>query len=232
MGDGEQRTLRDDIGEQLLDAASRVFARQGYEGTKIADIVREAGLSTGAVYGRFRSKNDLLREAVIRHASFNVHALDDVERVADMLQRSASRFDAPLTLDEAVRLEAHVAARREPEVASAIDDANDQWRASLDPLVRQALADGTFAPDVDSDAVLYFIRTVGLGLLVQRAAGSKAPDAGGWNELIGRILASIGAPPSVTSDPPATDPASALPATTLPTTAHPTATDRPNQEHR
>ncbi len=108
----------DELREQLLDAASRVFARQGYEGTRIADIVREAGLSTGAVYGRFRSKNDLLREAVIGHASFNVGALDGVERVADMLQRSASRFDAPLTLDEAVRLEAHVAARREPEVAA------------------------------------------------------------------------------------------------------------------
>jgi len=120
----------------------------------------------------------------------------DVERVADMLQRSASRFDAPLTLDEAVRLDAHVAARREPEVACAIDDAKAQWRNSLEPLVRQAIADGTFAADVDSEAVLYFIRTVGLGLLVQRAAGSKAPDAAGWADLIGRILASIGAPPT------------------------------------
>ena len=56
----------DPLREQLLDAASRVFAREGYEGTKIMDIVREARLSTGAVYGRFRSKNDLLREAIIR----------------------------------------------------------------------------------------------------------------------------------------------------------------------
>src|SRR4029077_2377234 len=85
---------------RLLHAAPRVFARQGYEGTKIMDIVRESGLSTGAVYGRFRSKTALLREAVIRPPSFNVGALDDGERVADMLQRSASRFDAPLTLDE------------------------------------------------------------------------------------------------------------------------------------
>ena len=190
------RSVEDDeLREQLLDAASRVFARQGYEGTKIADIVREAGLSTGAVYGRFRSKNELLREAVIRHASVNVEAIDGVERVADMLQRSASRFDAPLTLDEAVRLEAHVAARREPEVAAAIDDADDRWRTSLEPLVRQAIADGTFAPDVDPDAVLYFIRTVGLGLLVQRAVGAKPPDAAGWDDLIGRVLAAIGAPP-------------------------------------
>ena len=44
----------DPLRDQLLDAAARVFARQGYAGTKIQDIVREAGLSTGAVYGRFR----------------------------------------------------------------------------------------------------------------------------------------------------------------------------------
>ena len=34
--------------------------------TKILGIVREARLSTGAIYSRFRSKNDLLRAAVIR----------------------------------------------------------------------------------------------------------------------------------------------------------------------
>ena len=43
-----------------------MFAREGYDGTKILDIVQEAGLSTGAVYSRFRSKNELLRAAVIR----------------------------------------------------------------------------------------------------------------------------------------------------------------------
>ena len=59
MEDGD---LHDELREQQPARCRAVFARQGYEGTKIADIVREAGLSTGAVYGRFRSKNDLLRE--------------------------------------------------------------------------------------------------------------------------------------------------------------------------
>ena len=61
----ETPAATDPLRDQLLDAAARVFARQGYEGTRIQDIVAEAGLSTGAVYGRFRSKNELLREAVI-----------------------------------------------------------------------------------------------------------------------------------------------------------------------
>lgn len=192
----------DPLREQLLDAARRVFARQGYEGTRIGDIVREAGLSTGAVYGRFRSKNELLREAVVGHAAVDARIGDRVQRVAELIARGAAWSDAPLSLDEAVRLEAHVAARREPEVAHAIEEAQARWRESIEPLVRQALADGTVAPDVDPQAVLFFIRTMGLGLLLQRAAGVKAPDPSGWTDLVDRVVASLGRPaaPDSTTD--------------------------------
>ena len=189
----------DPLREQLLDAARRVFARQGYEGTRIGDIVREAGLSTGAVYGRFRSKNELLREAVVGHAAVDARIGDRVQRVAELIARGAAWSDAPLSLDEAVRLEAHVAARREPEVARAIEEAQARWRESIEPLVRQALADGTVAPDVDPQAVLFFIRTMRLGLLLQRAAGVKAPDPAGWTDLVDRVVASLGRPATTDS---------------------------------
>src|SRR5262245_5594566 len=121
---------------RLLDAAARVFARQGYAGTKIMDIVREAGLSTGAVYGRFRSKNDLLRAAILER-TVRVVRLGDagITRVADLLARSGQVTSGPLTDDEAVRLEAFVAARREPEVAQAITDAIERGRAYIQPLI-------------------------------------------------------------------------------------------------
>jgi len=183
----------DPLRDQLLDAAARVFARQGYAGTKIQDIVREAGLSTGAVYGRFKSKNDLLREAVVRRTT-NVARLgaEGVERVADLITRLAGLHGAPLSDVEAVRLEAFVAARREPEVAAAIADAQRRWRKAVQPLVDAAIDDGTVAAGVDPEAVLYFLRTVHLGLLLQRGAGSKAPDARAWDDLITRIVASFG----------------------------------------
>lgn len=193
-GDGVG-AIEDPLRERLLGAARRVFARQGYEGTRIGDIVRESGLSTGAVYGRFRSKNDLLREAVVGHARFESN-VDDVDRVADLIVRGAAWSDAPLTLDEAVRLEAHVAARREPEVAQALQDAHDHWRNSVEPLVQLALVDGTVGADIDPETVLAFVRTMSLGLLVQRAAGTKAPDPAGWADLMQRVVASLGDQPT------------------------------------
>jgi AcrR family transcriptional regulator len=187
----------DALREQLLDAGARVFARQGYAGTKILDIVREAGLSTGAVYGRFKSKNDLLRQAVIR-TSTNAARFggEGVERVADLLARAAARHAEPLTDSDAVRLEAFVAARRDPEVASALAEAQARWRDLAQPLVDAALADGTLADDVDPEAVLYFIRTMHLGLLLQRGAGVSGPDPAAWNDLVTRIVSSFGRDPA------------------------------------
>lgn len=186
----------DPLREQLLDAAARVFARLGYAGTKIQDIVREAGLSTGAVYGRFRSKDDLLREAVVRRTGRVAHAgVVPGTRVADLIERGSALSDEPLTDDEAVRLEAFVTARREADVAAAVAEAHREYRTAIQPLVDAAIADGTVADGVDPEAVLYFVRTMHLGLLLQRGAGVTAPDADAWADLISRIVASFGAGP-------------------------------------
>ena len=189
----EDQDVDGSIRERLLAATARIFARQGYEGTKISDIVREANLSTGAVYGRFRSKNELLQMAVVelaRHATEPGAAGSD--RVADLLARSARATAGPLSDDEAIRLEAFVAARREPEVAHALLEARGEWRRKVEPLVDAAYEDGTLSPELDPEAVLFFVRTVGLGLLLQRAAGMRAPDAEAWDGLVARVIASLG----------------------------------------
>lgn len=180
---------------RLLEAAARVFARQGYEGTRIMDVVREAGLSTGAAYGRFRSKGDLLRAAVVERAGQVAWVGDGAAtRVADLIARLGSVTTGRLTDDEAVRLEAFVAARREPEVARAITEAAESWRAAVQPLVDAAVADGTISADVDPEAVLFLLRAVGLGLLLQRGAGLPGPDPESWRTVVTRVVASFGEP--------------------------------------
>jgi AcrR family transcriptional regulator len=54
---------------QILDAATRCFVREGFHRTSMEDIVRESGLSPGAIYCYFRSKHDIV-EAISteRHA--------------------------------------------------------------------------------------------------------------------------------------------------------------------
>jgi AcrR family transcriptional regulator len=196
-GDGPPGEVAGDpLRDQLLEAAARVFARQGYEGTKILDIVAEAGLSTGAVYGRFVSKNALLQEAVVARAASVVNLeVRGVEAVVSGLLQLG-----PLADDEAVRLEALVAARREPEVAEALLEADRVRTEKLRPLFEAATRDGTIDPELDPVAVLYFVRTIYLGLLLERAAGSLPPDAEAWEAVVRRVGRAV-APQAVATTP-------------------------------
>jgi AcrR family transcriptional regulator len=193
----------DELRERLLRAAAAVFARQGYDGTKIMDVVRESGLSTGAVYGRFRSKNDLLREAIVTRSTHAARLGDEgIDRVADLIAAIATRTDAPLSDAEALRLEAYVTARREPEVAAALADANARYRARIAPLAEAARRDGTIAADVDADAVAFLVRILNLGLLLHRGSGLPGPDDASWQALVERLVASFGQTPIPSEDAP------------------------------
>ncbi len=48
--------------EQIIKAAITAFSRAGFKGTSMNDIVRESGLSKGAIYWYFKSKNELISE--------------------------------------------------------------------------------------------------------------------------------------------------------------------------
>ncbi|HEY1487863.1 MAG TPA: helix-turn-helix domain-containing protein [Micromonosporaceae bacterium] len=58
----ERRATRN----RVLEAATRLFVANGYTGTTMADIAREAGVAMQSVYAAGRSKADLLHEAVDR----------------------------------------------------------------------------------------------------------------------------------------------------------------------
>lgn len=182
----------DPLRDKLLDAAGQVFAAKGYGGTKIMDIVRAAGLSSGAVYGRFTSKNELLLAAVLAAVEH-----DSLERrfnqspVAEMLAE-ASRATEPLDDREAMQLEAFIAARREPTLAAALAEARSQWRQTIAaPLIERASLDGSASPDADFDSLVYLVQTLHLGLLVQRGAGQHAPDGEAWQRFVEHLLRSM-----------------------------------------
>ena len=190
----------DPLRERLLDAAAHVFAEKGYEGTKIQTVVKAAGLSTGAVYGRFTSKNDLLREAVITRSTPQLHAGAGADKVADLVARGATQLSPGLTDAEALLLETYVTARREPEVALALGEADRRWRDAVAPLVDAALLDGTVDEGVDPQSVLFLVRVLRLGILLHRGSGLPTPDGDAWEALVHRVVASFGR-----ADEPSTD---------------------------
>jgi AcrR family transcriptional regulator len=84
------------VARDLLAATIELFAEQGYHATKTRDIPARIGLSTGAMYAHFRSKEDLLFEISLTGHQAGVATLEaaaaDASRPADELARMVRAF--------------------------------------------------------------------------------------------------------------------------------------------
>jgi len=59
---GERRS---DTKEKILEAALRLFSRKGFRETTIKDIAKEVGITEGAIYRHFNSKDEIIHELLI-----------------------------------------------------------------------------------------------------------------------------------------------------------------------
>ena len=64
---------------QILDAAVRVFARQGFHSCRVSDIADEAGVAYGLVYHYFRSKDEVMNELFAERWALLLAAIDEVD---------------------------------------------------------------------------------------------------------------------------------------------------------
>src|SRR5690606_33523720 len=65
---------------QILDAAVRVFARQGFHSCRVSDIADEAGVAYGLVYHYFKSKDQVMNELFTERWSLLLAAIDEVDK--------------------------------------------------------------------------------------------------------------------------------------------------------
>ncbi|AOO84481.1 hypothetical protein BHK69_14705 [Bosea vaviloviae] len=75
--------------ERVIDTAAKLFRERGIDGIGLADLMKAAGLTHGAFYRQFKSKDDLVVQAVKR-------AYDDMS--ADLARRIAASDDPLQTL--------------------------------------------------------------------------------------------------------------------------------------
>jgi AcrR family transcriptional regulator len=86
----------EDRKNEIIDAAEACFLRKGFHQSTMQDICRESGLSPGAIYRYFRSKNDIIA-AVIgrsteRRAALIQQARDSYSEAAQALEAIGEQF--------------------------------------------------------------------------------------------------------------------------------------------
>jgi AcrR family transcriptional regulator len=179
--------------ERLLDAAVSVFVEQGYEGARVQDIARAAGLTTGAIYANFRDKSELLFEAIGVRADAEMDAiLLEARRreVRELLELLGDRLVLPRD-EPPLLIDAIASGRRDPELAGALRHRLDTREGVLVELVERAKADGTFDANLDTTAFARFCLTLAMGAMVMRALQTPPPDGDAWHGLISRLLDAV-----------------------------------------
>jgi AcrR family transcriptional regulator len=179
--------------DRLLAAAVDVFVEQGYEGARVQDIARAAGLTTGAIYANFRGKSELLFDAIGIRADRELAQIlteaqqrevrELLELLGDQLMRP--RDDVPLLID------AVAAARRDDELAGALRDRLDARERVIVELVARAKRDGSIDENLDGATFARFCLTLAMGALVLRTVQAAPPDGEAWHALISRLLDAV-----------------------------------------
>jgi AcrR family transcriptional regulator len=159
--------------EAILAAACRAIVRRGADATRIADIAREAGTSTGTVHYYYETKDDVLL-AALKWANEQPYSRMDelLGREADDLSRLATLLELSIPYPGAPReewvffLELWGRILHRPELMGAGESTDSRWRSYFFDVVRSGTASGVFrpvaAPDEVADRLVALVDGLGL----------------------------------------------------------------------
>ncbi|WP_369199530.1 TetR/AcrR family transcriptional regulator [Streptomyces sp. PU-14G] len=174
---------------QILDGARRCFLRDGFHAASMQDVLRESGLSAGAVYRYFRSKDEIVaavaREALgtIR-ASFERVTAAEVPPTPDELFREVfGRLQEDMGAGEDPRelprllVQVWGEGLRNPELADALNEAYARLSVQWARLVEEYQAWGWVDPQANTVHVARTLIGAVQGYFVQQALwGGIAPE--------------------------------------------------------
>jgi len=143
----------DDKRKAILDAAVRVFARQGYDASPVGDVAKEAGVAYGLVYHYFGSKEAVL-EAVFREQWGRLLAA--VEVAEGMGQTAPEQLELVVKIvlrtwrddPDLVRLLVREITRS-PHIQDELDEIGQAF-ASLERIIRRGQEEGSFRAELDA----------------------------------------------------------------------------------
>jgi AcrR family transcriptional regulator len=172
--------------EQVLEAARACLQEHGLEAVSMEMIIARSGLSTGAVYGYFKGKDEIINAAVSDGTSAMGRQLAPILKnpeppplpelmgqllrtIADFGQHSADGVDRLL-----VSLHGWSHSRSDPGLKAPARAGYRGQRELLAGTVRQWQAAGTFDPGADPDGLAQLLMSITLGFVAQRALAGDA----------------------------------------------------------
>jgi AcrR family transcriptional regulator len=158
---------------ELLEAARQVFTERGYTGSTVEDITTEAGVSKGAYYFHFETKDDILVELVRAWADEVATSVKELVRSGDLhrsdlrsaLQRLFSAGNS--SWQPRLVLEFLGQAEQNERVGEALVAAQDAWLSASSKLISRARRAGIVNEGLSPDATATALLAIRDGMLFQ-----------------------------------------------------------------
>lgn len=176
---------------RVIDGAAEAFAELGFDGARVSDIARAAGLSSGAMYNHFDSKSELLGAVIECHASNELMKLVESGSTSGLLEvvlARARELGRPGTMPAPLLLEAINSARRDPDVLRILSEQVTGREDLFTALIASAQSEGQVTDEVDPRATARFMLSVLIGSLIVQAMDLPSLDAGSWDSFMARLV--------------------------------------------
>lgn len=164
---------QNDRRQRILVAAEICFARTGFHGTTMQAICREAGISAGALYLYFNSKEALIegmaegeRERVLGDFAKMRDAPDFMSGMEAVTDNCILQMAGPKA---AVFLEVVAESQRNPAVCATLRRVDGAIKDAMHELFSRARAAGRIAPAVSIDELVSIMAVIFDGLILRRA---------------------------------------------------------------
>ena len=179
--------------KKLTDAAAEVFAERGYDGAGVAEISRRAGVTTGAIYSRYRGKSELLFDALDTAVEEHLDSIltsSEYTSPSEVLSSLGSHLLDKHGDQDALLLEAVVASRRDSELSEMLGRRLEDQGMRLAKIIEEAKSDGQFDDSIDTKAIVTLALAINLGFTIFRTMDTPMPESHEWQVVIDRIISS------------------------------------------
>lgn len=195
----KQRTTRGTGRERILRAAAEVFAERGYEGARVQEIAKRAGMTTGAIYAHFAGRHELLLAAT--GLQDRTTALEQLDQLGHLDVRQIITTIGPALATDPdlgmrpMAMEALVAARREDRLHDVMRDRVEASNEELASLIARGQREGAIADDLDPETVAKFFNALLVGVAALDPVWDKPLSEKDWSTLLDRLLTGIATSP-------------------------------------
>jgi AcrR family transcriptional regulator len=195
--------------ENIRAAACRVFAARGPSATRIADIAREAGVSSAIIHYYYKSKDEVLLAALQWANEHTSRALDELRREVDdpveLLRRTidlAIPSEGVLHNEYVLWIETWARVRLHPRLLAECSVMSDRWVAFFQELVEDGEAAGAFRPVAPAAEIAQRMVALSDGLSFRSAIGYTGMQVQRVRELLVSFAAEqLGVPAEALAEP-------------------------------